>query len=122
MVIGLPAVTVRMRAKTTSTQEKMKQKKTVTPIPGAITGISFPTKKWPKEWPSRKQVSSNSRGTAAMKLSRIQIAIGKLSVYTAAAGIHPRRVMPVVLDVGTDNLTLLSSDMYLGERQARRAA
>ena len=49
----------------------------------------------------------------------IQIAIGKLSVYTAAAGIHPRRVIPVVLDVGTDNLGLLSNDLYLGERHSR---
>lgn len=49
----------------------------------------------------------------------IQIAIGKLSLYTAAAGIHPRRAIPVVLDVGTDNLGLLSSDMYLGEKHAR---
>jgi malate dehydrogenase (oxaloacetate-decarboxylating) len=49
----------------------------------------------------------------------IQIAIGKLSVYTAAAGIHPRRTLPVVLDVGTDNLGLLSNDMYLGERHSR---
>ena len=58
-------------------------------------------------------------GIGDQGIGGIQIAIGKLSVYTAAAGIHPRRVMPVVLDVGTDNLTLLSSDMYLGERQAR---
>jgi malate dehydrogenase (oxaloacetate-decarboxylating) len=49
----------------------------------------------------------------------IQISIGKLSVYTAAAGIHPRRVIPVVLDVGTDNLTLLNDEMYLGERHSR---
>ncbi|PKQ30636.1 MAG: NAD-dependent malic enzyme [Actinobacteria bacterium HGW-Actinobacteria-2] len=48
-----------------------------------------------------------------------QIAVGKLGVYTAAAGIHPRRAIPVVLDVGTDNLGLLNSDMYLGERHAR---
>ena len=39
--------------------------------------------------------------------------------YTAAAGIHPRRAIPVVLDVGTDNLGLLNSDLYLGERHAR---
>lgn len=58
-------------------------------------------------------------GIGDQGIGGIQIAIGKLSVYTAAAGIHPRRVMPVVLDVGTDNLTLLSSDMYLGERHAR---
>jgi malate dehydrogenase (oxaloacetate-decarboxylating) len=49
----------------------------------------------------------------------IEISIGKLSLYTAAAGIHPRRVLPVVLDMGTDNLTLLNDDLYLGARHAR---
>ena len=49
----------------------------------------------------------------------IDISIGKLAVYTAAAGIHPRRVIPVVLDVGTDNLALLNDEMYLGNRHAR---
>ena len=36
----------------------------------------------------------------------IEISIGKLAVYTAAAGIHPRRVLPVVLDMGTNNLQI----------------
>jgi malate dehydrogenase (oxaloacetate-decarboxylating) len=49
----------------------------------------------------------------------IEIAIGKLAVYTAAAGIHPHRVLPVVLDTGTDNLALLNDEMYLGARHAR---
>jgi len=49
----------------------------------------------------------------------VQISIGKLSVYTAAGGIHPRRVIPVVLDVGTDNLALLNDEMYLGARHSR---
>jgi malate dehydrogenase (oxaloacetate-decarboxylating) len=49
----------------------------------------------------------------------IEISVGKLSVYTAAAGIHPSRVIPVVLDMGTDNLALLNDEMYLGERHAR---
>jgi malate dehydrogenase (oxaloacetate-decarboxylating) len=58
-------------------------------------------------------------GIGDQGIGGIQIAIGKLSVYTAAAGIHPRRAIPVVLDVGTDNLGLLNSDLYLGERHAR---
>ncbi|MFT4110358.1 NAD-dependent malic enzyme [Propionicimonas sp.] len=58
-------------------------------------------------------------GIGDQGIGGIQIAIGKLGVYTAAAGIHPRRVIPVVLDVGTDNLGLLNSDLYLGERHAR---
>jgi malate dehydrogenase (oxaloacetate-decarboxylating) len=49
----------------------------------------------------------------------IEISVGKLAVYTAAAGIHPHRVIPVVLDTGTDNLTLLNDEMYLGARHAR---
>src|SRR6478752_1857792 len=49
----------------------------------------------------------------------IEISIGKLALYTAAAGIHPRRVLPVVLDMGTDNLTLLNDELYLGARHAR---
>lgn len=49
----------------------------------------------------------------------IEISVGKLAVYTAAAGIHPSRVLPVVLDTGTDNLALLNDEMYLGERHAR---
>ncbi len=48
-----------------------------------------------------------------------QIAIGKLAVYTAAAGIHPGRVVPVMLDMGTDNLALLNDSLYLGNRHAR---
>ncbi len=49
----------------------------------------------------------------------IQICIGKKSLYTAAAGVDPDRMIPVVLDVGTDNLRLLNDDLYLGRRAAR---
>ncbi|OKJ25907.1 NAD-dependent malic enzyme [Streptomyces sp. CB01580] len=47
------------------------------------------------------------------------ISIGKLAVYTAAAGIDPNRVIAVNLDVGTDNEQLLNSPPYLGNRHAR---
>ncbi|QDO87526.1 NAD-dependent malic enzyme [Ornithinimicrobium ciconiae] len=49
----------------------------------------------------------------------IRIAVGKLAVYTTAAGIHPLRAVPIVLDVGTDNLALLNDPAYLGARHAR---
>ena len=47
------------------------------------------------------------------------IAIGKLMVYTAAAGINPNEVLPLVLDVGTDNKQLLDNPLYLGNRHER---
>lgn len=47
------------------------------------------------------------------------ISIGKLAVYTAAAGVHPERVLAVNLDCGTDNPILLNDPAYLGKRHAR---
>jgi malate dehydrogenase (oxaloacetate-decarboxylating) len=49
----------------------------------------------------------------------IAISIGKLAVYTAAAGIDPDRVIPVMLDVGTDRESLLNDPMYVGNRHSR---
>ena len=47
------------------------------------------------------------------------ISVGKLAVYTAAAGIHPGRTIAVNLDCGTDNEALLNDPSYLGNRHAR---
>ncbi len=49
----------------------------------------------------------------------INIAIGKLAVYTAAVGIDPSRVLPVILDVGTNREDLLSNPFYIGNRHPR---
>jgi malate dehydrogenase (oxaloacetate-decarboxylating) len=49
----------------------------------------------------------------------IDIAVGKLAVYTAAAGIDPKRTIPVMLDVGTNRKELLEGPLYLGNRHPR---
>lgn len=49
----------------------------------------------------------------------IDVVISKLAIYTAAAGLHPSRVMPVMLDVGTNRSTLLSDPLYSGYRHQR---
>ncbi len=52
----------------------------------------------------------------------IGITVGKLAVYTAAAGIDPNRALPVMLDVGTDRQSLLDDPLYIGNRRHRVAA
>jgi malate dehydrogenase (oxaloacetate-decarboxylating) len=49
----------------------------------------------------------------------IEISIGKLAIYTAAGGVDPTRVIPVMLDVGTNRESLLADPMYPGNRHAR---
>lgn len=49
----------------------------------------------------------------------VDISVGKLMVYTAAAGIDPQTVLPVVLDCGTNRETLLKYPFYLGNRHKR---
>ncbi|KAK6460797.1 mitochondrial malate dehydrogenase [Scheffersomyces coipomensis] len=49
----------------------------------------------------------------------IRIAIAKLGLMTLCAGVHPGRVLPIVLDVGTNNEKLLNDDLYMGNKFPR---
>src|SRR5690349_10049395 len=49
----------------------------------------------------------------------IEVSIGKLAIYTAAGGVDPTRVIPVMLDVGTNRTSLLNDPTYIGNRHAR---
>jgi malate dehydrogenase (oxaloacetate-decarboxylating) len=63
--------------------------------------------------------SESILGIGDQGVGGINIAIGKLAVYTAAAGIDPSRVLPVVLDVGTNNQALINDPIYIGNKFAR---
>ncbi|CAN0147411.1 unnamed protein product [Ascophyllum nodosum] len=85
---------------------------------GHMVSIAY---NWPSHEVDAIVVTDGSRilGLGDLGMNGMGISIGKLDLYVAAAGFHPARVLPCVVDVGTNNESLLADKHYLGLKEKR---